>query len=296
MSSLQASSIESGTSPRSTVLAGSDHMSTGIDSMHGDTKVASPAKERSPDEAKPGSTAQGDGKGSGSMLHGPITPDLKGGLKPEQSTEHEVKNQPHLAAASGGYNYIAYDVAPPSPPVLTSGATSLPYEAALGSFIQQQTFAAAHNSPFAIPGAHTPLSPPRSTINMVPPASPLFPRAANGGMEPSVVMQQQTPQSPSIAYHMSPSQQFSAYPHTTYAPTGRLSQASLSSDDLGWDRYVMRARFEILTYRFDGCSHLVSHFSRRFKEPKCISFTSNGNSRHDVWYGGKSRQNLLHGQ
>ena len=262
MTSVQTSPIDSqsGTSPRSTVLAGSDHMTTAVASMNatsmasglatGDRKVASP-KETTTEvtqSEKSAPTTPTDEKGDD--LKDRATPDQKDEKDPQP---HDQTASPsHPGASSAGYN-IGYQ---PSPTISNPGLT---YDTAIGSFIQQQpggAFAAPHNSPFGHAGATTPLSPPRSNTNMVavPPASPLFPRVNSGGLEGA------PPQSPSLPY-MSPNALGSAamgYP-PTYASTVRInSQASLSSDgEGGWDRYV------------DACL-----YCRRYQNRAILAWTS----------------------
>lgn len=220
----------------SLVSMNDSNMATGM--VNGDTKVASPASNEASEPAKKDPPSSGkEEKDKTESSKGEETPNLQGEEGSELSPSETQMNAPlpsHPGTAAGYYlGYAQHNGAPPSPTVTGHAVTGLPYgDATIGSFMQQPgTFAAAHTSPFGVPNSNTPLSPPRATVTTagmvgVPPASPLFPRINNGGIEGS--LQQQVvvpPQSPNLPYLGS------------YAATAR-SQTGGSSEEASWDRYV----------------------------------------------------------
>ena len=262
MASVQSSPIDIVSSPRSTVLGTSGHMTTNLSSMNdsnmatgladSDAKVATPAD--SPDPAQQDAASTDGGKETTATKEG-NKETKKDNVEEEAETQVNAPLASHPQATATGY-YLGYphqNGTPPSPTVAGHVVTALPYDASIGSFMQQQgSFAAAHTSPFGVPGTTTPLSPPRSTINTagmvgVPPASPLFPRVNSGGLEGTLMQQGVVaPQSPSLPY-MSPAL-------GSYAGVAR-SNTGGSSDDASWDN-----RYE----------HIYLSWGKR-----CLLFSSN---------------------
>ena len=246
MATVQA--VDTGTSPRSTVLITSPPMTTEVSSMNEKNMVSAlaSADEKTPppgssgkevsesDSVNPAASTTSDGKSAADDQKGASS---QGDAENELNTSSST--QPQVTQAAGGYYPGYHGGAPPSPNVTPNIISSIPHESSGSTFMQPgTTFAAARTSPFGVPsGTNTPLSPPRSTASMVsiPPASPLFPRA-NGGLDgsPGLAIHQMTPQSPGISYTMSLG---SPNPYASYPSSTRMtSQTSSSSDDGNWDR------------------------------------------------------------
>jgi hypothetical protein len=217
--SLDDQKAESAPKESSNVADGS---SGGRKSPGGGSDVKDASESEDKEKSTPDPSKQGDGS-----------------LSPSQGSSggHLPGYPSHLTPAATGY-YAGYPQSqvtpePPSPGV--AGAVVGTYDA---SFFQQA--GAFHTSAFG--GPNTPLSPPRATANMgiVPPASPLFPRATSGvagsavGLTGGLDGQQQAlpngaaPPSPSLPYMASPPLP-GMYQH--YAVPGVGSQSSSSPDD-----------------------------------------------------------------
>lgn len=249
MESKQSSvSVQSQPSPRSTVLAGSDLMTTNLSSMNesniaseiptGTSKVSMPQDGSISDTGvNPAATSSkesatgGPSKNHTATSHGSENTmsgyHSSGGIvDPSQRTS----STPHTVPG----NHSAYSQSQVTPEPTTPaqvGVTTISYDATTSSFFRQQNSFIPQSSPFA--GPTTPLSPPRVTISAthvagIPPASPLFPRPS-AMMESGQQQQQQqrAPQSPSLPY-MSPSLSGAAV-YTGY-PVAVNSQANGSND------------------------------------------------------------------
>jgi hypothetical protein len=270
------SAVESGYSPRSTVLADTEHMHTKLASMNGsnmasglsngDAKVASPpSKELNTSQADPPVRKEtGDTTKSGAMDH------QEGKDHPHPDNQANAPSPSQQPNAQGYYLGYPPNDAPPSPAVSGPGVTSLPYDQAIGAFSQQPgTFAAAHTSSFGVPNTNTPLSPPRSMAGMVGAASPLFPRVMDGGPGGGVA-----PQSPSLPY-MSPAL-------GSYA--ARAGSQIAGASDESWDRYVATQCIAVVLV-LKEVSKLT--FLRRLTQepyPQHLSVPSIWCSRYDVWH------------
>jgi hypothetical protein len=184
------------------------------------------------DKGKPEATSpvkQSNSKGS----------EVEAGSPQSQDPTEGFGDYPQLMPQTGsnaGY-YLGYNPAePPSPSPAGLGTAS--YDAA--SFFQQPG-AFAPLSRVAGGAAASPLSPPRTvptTMGVVPPASPLFPRATSGGRLSNnaerTPVSVAAPPSPNLGY-MSPALGGYQPPYAVVPTVGSLSS---DSPDVTWSGYV----------------------------------------------------------
>jgi hypothetical protein len=259
---LNASSsiVASSTSLQSSTSSSSRGMTTNVTVMNDGNEVGSvveveekkmvtptTSKDAADSSAFRGTNEGGKSKGSPSKASAPIEDDEEASPQSQDPSEaHLAAGYPHLLPQPGSNAayYLGYNPAePPSPS--TAGMATISYDAA--AFFQQpgafapltRAAAAAANA------AGSPMSPPRTlaTMTVVPPASPLFPRAtssatrlAAGDRHPVGIAA--APPSPGLAY-VSPA--LGGYHQQAYSvvPTVGGSHSGDSPDGAWGERYVL---------------------------------------------------------
>jgi len=198
-----------------------------------ETIEKSDAKEKKTDSMKESSNTKESSAGSNDC---PASPQVQ--VQPYHQTY-----LPHLTPQAGGayYLYGNHQVTPEPPSPAAPG-----YD--VTSFLQQQAALALHpGNPFGTAGQYgaipqAPLSPSRSGMSggLIPPASPLFPRAATNNpvgmsgsfehhnqLDSSVIqrIQGQTPASPSVPYMSASLANGFGTVYPGYSPTGTYATA-----------------------------------------------------------------------